>query len=145
MAVVNIILDIIFIKRFGAIGATICYTITTVTGAIIGTIYTCHTMKLKYPIVSISKIFVSTVIMGIVMELIILQNGEIPGFILSILAGGVVYIMSSLVLGTFEVEDYTILESVKAVLPGKTKRLMDGVIHFISSFKQNGKENGKED
>lgn len=145
MAVVNIILDIILIKRFGAIGAAVCYTITTVTGAIIGTIYTCHTMKLKYPIVSISKIFISTVIMGIVMEIIILQNGEIPGFILSILAGGVVYVISSLVLGTFEVEDYTILESVKSVLPGKTKQIMAGIIYFISSFKQNGKENGKED
>ncbi len=144
MAIINIILDIFLIKRFGALGAVICYSVTTVVGSLIGTVYTCHTMKLKYPIVSISKIFMSTVIMGIVMEIIILQNGEIPGFILSIIAGMVVYVISSLAFGTFEVEDYTILESVKTVLPGKSKQIMDGIIQFLSNFKQNGKENGEE-
>ena len=82
MAVVNIILDIFLIKRYGAIGAAACYAITTVIGSTIGTIYTCSIMKLKYPIVSISKIFFSTIIMGIVMEIIILQNAEIFGFVL---------------------------------------------------------------
>lgn len=141
MAVINIILDIFLIKKYGALGAAICYAITTVIGSIIGMVYTCYTMKLKYPIVSISKIFVSTVIMGIAMEIIILQNGDIPGFILSIITGGIIYIISSLVLGTFEVEDYAILESVKTVLPGRTKKTMEMLINFVSSFKQNGKGN----
>ncbi len=142
MAVVNIILDIFLIKRFGAVGAAVCFAVTTVIGSIIGTTYTCRIMKLKYPLVSLAKIFVSTVIMGIVMEIIILQNGEIPGFVISVLSGGIVYIACSLVLGTFEVEDYTLLESVKEVLPGKTKQLMDGIIKFMASFKQNGKGDG---
>lgn len=139
MAVVNIILDIILIKKFGALGAAVCYAITTIIGSTCGTLYTCHTMKLKYPIVSISKVFISTVIMGIAMEIIILQNNEIPGFILSILVGGIIYTICSLVLGTFEEEDYTLLESVKAILPGKTKQIMDFIIRFISQFKNNGK------
>ena len=45
----------------------------------------------------------------------------------------------SLVLGTFEEEDYTLLNSVKAVLPGKTKGVMDFIVGFISQFKSNGK------
>lgn len=140
MAVVNIILDIFLIKRYGAIGAACCYAITTIVGSTIGTIYTCSIMKLKYPIVSISKIFFSTIIMGTVMEIIILQNGEILGFMLSIVVGVPVYLICSLVLGTFEDEDYTLLESVKVALPGKTKKMMDFIIGFISQFKSNEKD-----
>ncbi len=139
MAVVNIILDIILIRKYGAIGAAVCYAITTVVGSTIGTIYTCTVMKLKYPIVSIFKIFFSTVIMGIAMEIIILQNGEVFGFVLSIFTGGIIYLVCSLVLGTFEEEDYTLLESTKAALPHKAKKLVDLTVRFISQFKSNGK------
>ena len=140
MAVVNIILDLFLIKRYGAVGAASCYATTTIIGSVIGTIYTCHIMKLKYPIVSISKIFISTVIMAIAMEIILIQNSEIPGFIISLVTGGVVYVISSLVLGTFEEEDYTLLRSVKTVLPGKTKNIMESIINVLSSFKSNGKQ-----
>ena len=140
MAVVNIILDIFLIKRYGAIGAASCYATTTIVGSVIGTIYTCHIMKLKYPIVSISKIFTSTVIMAIAMEIILIQNNEIPGFLISLATGGVVYVISSLVLGTFEEEDYILLRSVKTVLPGKTKNVMESIINVLSSFKSNGKQ-----
>ena len=43
--------------------------------------------------------------MGTVMELIINQNSGIPGFVVSIFTGTAVYLISSLVLGTFEEED----------------------------------------
>ncbi len=138
MASVNIILDILFIKKYGAIGAAVCYAITTVIGSTCGTIYTCYTMKLKFPIVSLSKIFISTVIMAIAMEVILIQNNAIPGFIISLFVGSIVYTTCSLVLGTFEEEDYTLLESVKAIIPGKTKVFMDFLIKFISQFKNSG-------
>ncbi|MGD9202354.1 MAG: flippase [Chitinispirillia bacterium] len=136
MAVVNIILDIFLIKRYGALGAACCYAITTVVGSICGTVYTCRTMKLKYPIVSIAKIFFATVVMGLSMEIILLQNSEIPGFFLSLIIGGIIYIISSLILGTIEDEDYIILESIKQACPGKIKILIDGVIGFIMEFKK---------
>lgn len=140
MAAVNITLDILLIKRFGAVGAAYCYATTTIIGSIIGTCYTCRLMKLKYPIVSISKIFISTVIMAIAMEIILIQNSEIPGFLISLVTGGVVYVISSLVLGTFEEEDYILLRSVKTVLPGKTKNIMESIINILSNFKSNGKQ-----
>lgn len=135
MAIFNIILDIFLIRKYGAIGAAICYGITTMIGSIGGIIYTCNKMKLKYPFVSLFKILLSTIIMGVTMEIIILKNNEIPGLILSIVTGTFVYLVCALVLGTFEEEDYSLLESVKDVLPGKTKGLMDMVINFISEFK----------
>jgi stage V sporulation protein B len=135
LAVVNLTLDFFLIKKYGALGAAICYGITTVLGSVGGLIYTCKTMRLKYPIVSVFKIVFATIIMGTVMEIIILQNGELPGFILAIFAGIVVYLICSLVLGTFESEDYAVLGSFKAALPGKLKTAVDSIIEFISAFK----------
>ncbi|MBD3346746.1 MAG: oligosaccharide flippase family protein [Chitinivibrionales bacterium] len=135
LAVVNILLDIFLIRSYGALGAAIAYSITTVLGTVGGLIYTCSIMKLRYPFASIFKILFSTIIMGVVMELIILQNPEVFGFVLSLLSGCMVYIVCSLVLGTFEQEDYVLLESVKNVLPGKTKKIMDWIIGFVSDFK----------
>ncbi|MBD3320532.1 MAG: oligosaccharide flippase family protein [Chitinivibrionales bacterium] len=135
LAIVNIVLDIFLIRSHGELGAAIAYSITTVLGTIGGLIYTCSVMKLNYPFVSLFKILFSTIIMGVVMELIILQNAAIPGFLLAIVAGIVVYFICSLVLGTFEQEDYVLLESVKNVLPGNSKKIMDIIINFISQFK----------
>jgi hypothetical protein len=80
----------------------------------------------------------------VVMEIIILRNYELPGFIGSILAGTIVYVISSFVLGTFEEEDYILLGSVKNALPGKTKRSVDWLIGFIAQFKQSAKAPGEE-
>jgi hypothetical protein len=99
-------------------------------------------MKLSYPFVSIFKVVFSTIIMGIVMEIIILHNREMFGFIASIVCGMAVYIVSALVLGTFEKEDYILLENLSRVLPGKSKRFLDGVLAFVGHFKP-GRENDK--
>jgi O-antigen/teichoic acid export membrane protein len=143
LAVFNLILDFFMIKKFGATGAAVCYGITTVIASTGGLFYTCRLMKLRYPFASVCKIAFSTIIMGIVMELIILRNYELPGFIGSIAAGAFVYLISSFVLGTFEEEDYVLLESVKGALPGKTKGIIDILIAFTAQFKQSGR--GKND
>lgn len=135
MATVNIILDIFLIRPYGAVGAAACFAFTTVTGSIIGTVYTCRIMKLRFPIVSVFKILFATIMMGTAMEIIILRNPEVFGFVLSILVGATVYLVCALVLGTFEEEDYTLLRSVEAVLPRRAKWVMDVVVSVITQFK----------
>jgi hypothetical protein len=49
-------------------------------------------------------------------------------------------VIISLALGTFEEEDYTLLRSVKTVLPGKTKNIYESIINVLSNFKSNGKQ-----
>lgn len=136
LAVLNITLDLLLIKPFGAHGAAICYGITTIFASVGGLIYTCRTMKLQYPIASVFKIVFATIIMGSVMEIIILHKNDLSGFIISALAGIFVYLTSSLVLGTFEQEDYVLLQSVKAVLPGKTKMIADWIVTLLAQFKK---------
>ena len=135
LAWINITLDILLIRKYGATGAAICYGITTVIGSAGGLIYTCRTMRLRYPVVSLSKIIFATIVMGIVMEIIILQNGDIPGFVLSILAGAVVYLIGALVLGTFEQEDFHLLQSVKKVSPVFLGGIIDETCKILASFK----------
>jgi stage V sporulation protein B len=135
LACMNIGLDLLLIKHYGALGAAIAYAVTTLCASIGGMAYTCHTMKLSYPLLSLSKIMFSTIIMGTVMEIIILHNHEIPGFVLSLIAGLVVYMVCSLVLGTFEKEDYVLMRSVQKVLPGKLRTLFSWGISFMAQFK----------
>jgi stage V sporulation protein B len=138
MAVVNIILDILLIKQFGALGAAIAFAFTTSVGSSIGTIYTCKVMKLKYPFASIFKIVLAAIIMGIVMELVILQNYMLTGFIVAVVSGCIVYLISALALGTFEEEDYTLLKSIAHVLPGKPKRIALAIVGFVAELKSPG-------
>lgn len=135
LAVFNIIMDLIIIRQYGAIGAAICYAVTTVLASTGGLVYTCRLMKLDYPIISLCKIFLSTAIMGIVMELIIRQNGELPGFIVSIIAGLVVYMVSSLILGTFVSEDYNLIENLQGMAPKQFRRPAGAVVKVLKMFK----------
>ncbi|MCU0608260.1 MAG: flippase [Chitinispirillaceae bacterium] len=144
LAVFNIILDMLLIKPYGATGAAICYGVTTFIASTGGLFYTCRLMKLRYPFASVAKIAFSTIIMGIVMEIIILQNAELLGFICSLVAGAVVYLICSFVLGTFESEDFTLLNSTRNVLPGPAKVWLDWLISFMAEFKNTGNEDSEQ-
>ena len=135
LAFFNIGMDIALIKPYGALGASLAYAITTIFASVGGLVYTCRTMNLSYPFVSLIKVTFSTMIMGIVMEIIILHNRELLGFIASIIAGISAYLVSSLVIGTFEKEDYLLLQNLSRYLPGKLKTIMSGVISFMEHFK----------
>jgi O-antigen/teichoic acid export membrane protein len=141
LAIFNICLDLLLIKKYGALGAAIAYGITTVVGSVVGLSYTCRAMGLKYPFSSLFKVLFSTIIMGISMEIVLLHNKELFGFIASIVCGIFVYIVGSLVLGTFEKEDYLVLENLSSVLPGKLKKTLLGCIAFFERFKP-GRETG---
>jgi len=142
LAVINIALDVLFIKRYGALGAAVAYTVTTFLASVVGLIYTCKTMKLSYPFVSIFKVAFSTIIMGIVMEIIILHNRELFGFIAALVCGAMAYLISAVVLGTFEKEDFLVLENLSRVLPKKSKPFLDSLLAFVGHFKP-GRENDK--
>jgi len=138
---INILLDILFIRKYGAFGAACCYGIVTIAGALGGLFYTCRTVGLSYPFRSVTKIVFSTLIMGITMELIVRQRAELFGFILSIPAGMLVYFVCSAALGSFEEEDYILMKSMKVMLPGKIKGVVDAFIEFMTQFKTTGRGN----
>lgn len=136
LAVLNIIVNLLLIPRFGSVGAAIGYGSITFLGSVGGLLYTCRIMHLHYPFVSLFKILFSTIIMGIVMEVAVLRFPGLVGFVLAAVSGLIVYMVGSLVLGTFEKEDYTLMESAAAVLPGQTKKIVTFLISFIEEFKR---------
>jgi O-antigen/teichoic acid export membrane protein len=144
LACFNILLDILLIKSHGAIGAAVAYAITTLFASVGGLFYTCRTMKLDYPFQSLFKIFFSTIIMGTVMEMIILHNHEIPGFVMSLAAGAVVYLTCSMVLGTFVKEDYVLLRHAQHAVSGKTALALGAAISFLEHFKQGHDVSGRD-
>ncbi len=136
LSIINIIMDILLIKPYGAVGAACCHSITTILGSVGGLIYTCKTMNLTFPFISILKIICSTIFMASTMILMNLQNDSIPGLIVSILAGCLVYITFSLFLTTFETEDSALLNSIKSVLPRPLKSLISFFENLIIRIKR---------
>ncbi|MFP4164377.1 MAG: flippase [Chitinispirillaceae bacterium] len=135
LAVFNILLDLLLIKPFGAVGAAVCYGITTIFASVGGLVFTCRTMKLSYPFVSLTKILFSTIIMAVVMEIIILKDGSLVSLFISAASGMITYLVCSFSLGTFCAEDYHLLSKIRDVLPGKTKMIAGFVIQTTKQFK----------
>jgi len=135
LAVFNLTINFFVIRVYGATGAAVCYGITTLFASVGGLFYTCRLMELRYPFVSVFKIAFSTIVMGIVMEIITMRDHAIPGFVISIIAGAVVYLICAFALGTFEEEDYVLLKSARTALPGRSKVLVDWLLVVISQFK----------
>jgi O-antigen/teichoic acid export membrane protein len=135
LAGLNIALDLWLIKPYGALGAAICYGITTVFASVGGLIYTCRLMKLKYPLASVFKVLFATVVMGIAMELIVYRFQDIWGYLLAAIAGSAIYFISAIALGTFEKEDFALLESAARVLPAGLQKVARTIIETLSDIK----------
>jgi len=116
-------------------GAAFCCALVTMAGSIGGLIYTCRTVRLTYPFQSVFKIIFSSIIMGICMKMVISQKAALFGFIFSIPLGAIIYMVSATVLGSFEEEDYILMNKVKSVLPLRLQNVADSLIIFLSSFK----------
>jgi len=134
LAVVNIVLDIFLIPSYGAVGAAVCYGITTVLGSVGGLIYTCRHMELKYPVTSVAKILLASLLMGTTMKVVLHFADGIPGLLYSIIAGCTVYAISAVMLGSFVEEDFVLLDSIKRVLPGKTKTIITSLHGLLLRF-----------
>jgi|WetSurMetagenome_2_1015567.scaffolds.fasta_scaffold01936_5 stage V sporulation protein B len=144
LACLNILLDVLLIKRYGAVGAAVAYAATTLCAAVGGLLYTCRAMNLYYPFLSLFKILFSTIIMATVMELIVLHNHDVAGFVLSLAAGAVVYLTCSMVLGTFVKEDFVLLRSAQKAVSGKTAAALGAAISFLEHFKQGRDAAGRD-
>ena len=135
LAVINLGLNFLIIPSYGAMGAAFCCALVTMAGSIGGLIYTCRTVRLTYPFQSVFKIIFSSIIMGICMKMVISQKAALFGFIFSIPLGAIIYMVSATVLGSFEEEDYILMNKVKSVLPLRLQNVADSLIIFLSSFK----------
>ncbi len=135
MALVNITLDICLIPRFGAFGAVICYSITTVIGTSIGTTWTCRMMKLPFPFVSVTKIAFASVVMGLVMEFVRLKTSGIFGLVITGLIGTITYLVCSLAIASIEDEDFMLLERVRDTMPTMLRPAIGSLIEVISQVK----------
>lgn len=136
LAIINIVMDIILIKPYGALGAAFCHSIITVLGSVGGLIYTCKTMNLTFPFISILKILCSTAFMGSIMKLLLLQNDSLLGFIASIIVGCLVYTTFSLFLATFETEDSALLNSLKSILPSPLRSIVSSIEYLTAKIKK---------
>lgn len=136
LAAINIVMSVFLIKPYGALGAAFCHSLTTILGSVGGLIYTCLTMKLTFPFISILKITCATIFMGSTIKLLTLQNNSLSGFVVSIIAGCLVYATFSFFLATFETEDSALLNSIKSILPSPLRSIVSSFENLAISIKK---------
>ncbi len=136
LAVLNIIMNIFLIRKYGALGAAVSNGTVQVLGILTGIFYVRIWMNIKYPFKSVSKILLSSIIMGIVMKKTLEYNGGGPGALLSLGAGLITYISAAVSLGTFDENDFRIAEKIVSYLPENTQGLPSGVLKKFKSIKK---------
>jgi hypothetical protein len=91
---------------------------------------------LVYPFRSLFKILFAALIMGICMKITIGMKAELFGFIASLPVGAAAYLVCATVFGSFEEEDYVLLNRVKSSLPRRIRRTAGALIDFLSLLKE---------
>jgi len=136
LALINISMNIYFIKQFGAAGAAICYATVTLLGTLGGFVYICFMMKLAYPLLSLFKTAIAAITMG---GVIFIVNSSLPGIVgvsISIFAGVTCYGLCCWLLATIQKEDLTLLKTVKSLLPEPLRKFHELLIMAIIKSKR---------
>jgi O-antigen/teichoic acid export membrane protein len=151
LAALNILLDILLIPKYGAVGAALCFTSVTTLGASGGFFFLTRHMQLKVPWLSLVKILFSCNCLALGLFLIIRQDTAyfdlFPGFrnwlsqvsglnfdsiigpralrfLFSIIAGGTIYIIVSLSLFSLSHDDIRIIKTLERFMPRGTAGLI---------------------
>ncbi len=131
LAALNLIMDFFLIPRYGAYGAAICNGTVQIIGSLIGLFYVYRIFGYAYPIKSVSKIAFSSLFMGIVMLIIFKTKPTLLGFVLALTAGPFVYLISCIVLGSFEEEDVEIFNRITRIAPRPLSRILVVFMKYI--------------
>lgn len=140
LAVVNLILDYLFIPRYGAVGAAAVNGGIRIIAYAGGIIYTIRVTNIRLPLKSLFKILYSSLIMAVLMQVVIKLNSELLGFIISIPIGIIVYLGSSIFIGTFEVEDKVVFRKLALMLPKRFDNFLGKVSQRFWEEKSNKKK-----
>lgn len=140
LALANLLLDYLVIPTYGALGAATVNGFIRITAFVGGMIYTMRITEVKLPTRSLFKILYSSILMAVLMQVVIKVNNELIGFVISIPIGLVVYLGSSMFIGTFHSEDVRVLLKVTSVFPERWRSLMLALLRSVSESKSFARE-----
>ena len=123
VAISNILLDLIMIPKYGAVGAAIANSSAQMAGVIGGVVYINKEFGISYPLKTVIKIFISSIIMGIGAYIIYSTLNKYMGFAsltlaITLLLSPFFYIFILWLTGAINAEDkkliYTLLTRTKS-------------------------------
>ena len=110
----NLLMDIILIPRFGAIGAAIANSSAQLIGFLIGAIAVCHQLKVRFPVLHLVKVLTASLAM--IPCILIIRPHAFGGIMLSVLVGAVICFAAIFLLRAFTKQDIILLTSLKQKL-----------------------------
>lgn len=123
VAISNILLDLIMIPKYGAVGAAIANSSAQMAGVVGGVVYINKEFGISYPLKAVIKIFISSIIMGIGAYIVYNTLNKYMGFAsltlaITLLLSPFLYIFILWLTGAINAEDrkliYTLLTRTKS-------------------------------
>jgi O-antigen/teichoic acid export membrane protein len=111
LALINIILNIFLIPKWGAVGAALANTTTQLLGIIIGSIYIYKSQKVNYPALSLIRIGIAATVVAMIVWLASWLPGWI-GIVTALLFGILAYVGLLFLIRELTLEDIFLLRSL---------------------------------
>lgn len=113
LAVLNIILDLILIPKYMAVGAALANVAVQSLGVIIGIIYIVKVLKVRFPLQDVLKIFFASMIMVLILILSPFNRESVYFLGYALILGVIVYAFFGYLLRVLNEEDVKILKEIK--------------------------------
>jgi O-antigen/teichoic acid export membrane protein len=117
IAIGNITLDLILIPKFGAMGAALANSSAQISGVIIGTLFVCRSIRVRFPFESLLKITISSGIMILNILLLMSISNSLGILLMCIITSAFVYFYCLIRIKTFKESDINILSLLEGKLP----------------------------
>ncbi len=117
LAVINIVLDLCLIPRYGVMGAVLANSAAQITGITISQIFTCKLLKVRWPAIHFVKVVIASAAMIPFILLAKFVLGDILSLMFGFIAGIVAYAVSVILIKAVNREDVTAMEQLAYNLP----------------------------
>lgn len=127
LAVINILLDLCLIPRYGVMGAVLANSAAQITGIVISQIFTCKLLKVRWPATHFIKVTIASATMVPFILLAKSMFGSKFSLVFGLIAGATAYTVSIVLVKAVNREDVAMMEQLVHKLPVR----LQGCYHLL--------------
>ncbi|HET6312358.1 MAG TPA: polysaccharide biosynthesis C-terminal domain-containing protein, partial [Chloroflexia bacterium] len=134
LAVINVLLALVLVPAFGAMGAAVANSLSQIGGVVAGVVYLTHFRGFRLPLRQLARLLLASVPVGLVAYGVVQLLGGLAGLLAGVLAGAMIYILALILTRALSPRDFDLLEELAGMFPGAIagvlRRFVGGVRRF---------------
>jgi O-antigen/teichoic acid export membrane protein len=119
LAVINVLLALLLVPAYGAIGAAVANSLSQLGGVVAGVVYLTHFRGFRLPLKQLARLFLASVPVALVAYGVVQLVGGLIGLLLGVLAAGTAYLLALIVARALTPRDFDILEELAGMFPSR--------------------------